>query len=272
MVRLATCLALVAAAVPALACGKRLMDPQPVLTAMQADMVITGTVVEIADDPMMAKTHAEAPAEMAYTVATVKIDRPLLGARNITHVRIAVPVGVLDRDGAPFHRDGQFLFFLRAHPTTALMEPSYQHQSVDLSKPGAADILRRVTVATEAVRDPVKALSADARGDRTLAAVALAQRYRQIPAAPKGYEAADRPAEESRLLLTALAEAEWNAGGTPETGNIYGLMFGLGLEQQGFKLSVPSEADPVAGMKQRFAKWVATEGKDARMKQFVAKQ
>ena len=271
MLRLVASLTLVAAAVPVLACRGERLPPQPVLAATQADMVVAGTVVEIAADPAMAKSHPDAADETAYTVATVRIESALLGAKNLTHVRVAVPVGSLDRAGAPFYQDGKFLFFLQQHPTTMLMLPSYAHAPVDLNKPGASDILRRVTVATAAMTDPVKALTAADPEDRTLAAVALAQRYRRIPAAPKGHEAVDRPAEESRLLFAALAEAEWTSSGTPETGNIYGLMHGLGLEQQGFNFKGLNSPDPVQELKERFAKWIAAEGKAARMKHFVAK-
>ena len=205
---------------PALALGERL-PPQPVLAATQADMVVAGTVVEIAANPTMAKSHPDADDEKACTVATVRIESALLGAKNLTHVRVAVPAGSLDRAGAPFHQDGKFLFFLKQHSASLMMLPSSTHAPVDLNKPGARDILRRVTVTTAAMTDPVKALTAADPEDRTLAAVALVQRYRRIPAAPKGYEAVDRPAEESRLLFAALAEAEWTSSDTPEIGNIY---------------------------------------------------
>ena len=178
MLRLVASLALVAAAVPVLACRGERLPPQPVLAAAQADVVVAGTVVEIADDVTMAKSHPDAVDEMAYTVATVRIESALLEAKNLTHVRVAVPMGSLDRAGAPFRQDGKFLFFLQRHPTTMLMLPSYAHPPVDLNRPGASDILRRVTVATAAMTDPVKALTAADPEDRTLAAIALAQRYR----------------------------------------------------------------------------------------------
>ena len=88
MFRLAACLTLIAAAVPVLACRGIRLPPQPVLAATQADMVVVGTVVEIADDPTMAKPNPDAADETAYTVATVRIESPLYGAKNITHVRV----------------------------------------------------------------------------------------------------------------------------------------------------------------------------------------
>jgi hypothetical protein len=272
MLRLAACLALVAAAVPVLACRGERLPPQPVLAATQADMVVTGTVVEVADEVTMAKSHPDAVDETAYTVATVRIESALFGVKNLTHVRVAVPAGSLDRADAPFRLDGKYLFFLQQHSASSLMLPSRTHAPVDLNRLGSSDILRRVTVATTAMIDPVKALKAADQEDRTLAAVALVQWYRRIPAAPKGYEAVGRPAEESRLLFAALAEAEWTAAGTPETGNIYGLMHGMGLEQQGFNLSGQNGADPAKLLKDRFTAWLAADGKTARMKQFVAKK
>jgi len=49
-------------------------------------------------------------------------------------------------------------------------------------------------------------------------------------------------------------------------------MHGMGLEEQGFNFKGLNSPDPVQELKERFAKWIAAEGKAARMKHFVAKK
>lgn len=264
---------LLAAAVPVLACRGEPLPPQPVLAASQADAVVVGTVVEVEDTPTNAKPHPDAAEEMPYTVAVVRIDTPLLGVKNLTHLRVAVPFGTLDRAGAPFHEGGKFLFFLQKHSTTQLLLPSYAHPTVDLSQPGAGDVLHRVTVAANAVNDPVKALTAKESEDRVIAAVALAHRYRRIPPNSNGTDRLPRPAAESKLLLAALTEAEWSAERRYDETNPYRVIPGMGLEIDGFKLPGNTNGEEVgAATKKAFVKWLAESGDKAVVRQIVAKK
>lgn len=263
---------LLAAAVPVLAC-KMPAPPQPVLAATQSDAVLVGTVLEIEGTPTSAKPHPDAVEEMTYSVAVVRIDRPLNGVRNLTHVRVAVPFGTLDRAGAPFHEGGQFLFFLQKHSTTHLLLPSNYHRPVSLSTPGAGDVLHRVTVATSAINDPVKALTAKESEDRVIAAIALAQWYRRIPPNKNGTDRLPRPAEEGKLLLAALAEGDWSAERRYDETNPYGVVLGMGLEKDGFKLPGNTNGEEVgAATKKAFVKWLADAGDKAVVRQIVAKK
>lgn len=258
------------AAVAVLACGRGApRTPQPVMAAVLADMVVVGTVVEIESDPMCAKSHPDAVEQTPYTVAIVRVDNPLYGAKHLTHVRVGVPMGTLDGPNAQFQKDGKYLFFLQRHSVTSLMLPSYTHAPVDLYKPGSEEVLRRVAIATAAFNDPMKALKADNKEDRVLAASALTMRYRRQPNGGAQSVAVERPAEETKLLFAALAEADWAAPGTPETGNPQSLLYGMGLENDGFQF--PKSGNTVVENKAAFVKWIAGAGKDVRLKQFVAK-
>jgi hypothetical protein len=272
-VKLLAGIGLLAAAVPVIACRGEMPPPRPVLAATQSDAVIVGTVLDIDEQPTSAKPHPDAVEEMTYSVATVRIDRPLNGVKNLTHVRVAVPFGSLDRAGAPFHEGGKFLFFLQKHSVTQLLLLSNYHQPVDLSKPGSGDVLHRVTMATTAMNDPVKALTAKESEDRVIAAIALAQWYRRVPPNSNGTDRLPRPAEEGKLLLTALAEGEWNAERRYDETNPYGVILGMGLENDGFKLPGNTNGEEVgAATKKAFVKWLADSGDKAVVRQIVAKK
>lgn len=265
-------LGLLATAVPVIACRGELPPPRPVLAATQSDAVLVGTVVAIDEQPTSAKSHPDAAEESAYSVATVRIDRPLNGVKNLTHVRVAVQFGSLDRAGAPFRLDGQFLFFLQRHPTAQLFVPSH-HQPLDMTLPGVNSVLHRVTVAMNAVNDPVKALTAKESEDRVIAAMALAHWYRRVPPNANGTDRVARPAGESKLILAALAEAEWSAERRYDEANPYGVILGLGLENDGFKLPGNTTGEEVgAATKKAFVKWLAESGDKAVVRQFVARK
>ena len=129
-------------------------------------------------------------------------------------------------------------------------------------------------MAAAAITDPVAALKAKDKDDRVLAACALAMYYRKMPPSGSGSEAVARPEEESKLLLQALAEGEWSTTTPAEAGNPYMVLFGLGLEQEkdGFQFPKKTGEPNVAAVaKEAFGKWLDGKGKDARVKQLVAK-
>lgn len=263
------------AAVPAGACKVPVRErlPQPVVGVATSDVVVVGTVTSVESDPVMAKSHPDATAEEAYRVLVVKVEKGLVGANQLTHVRLAVPAAEFDRIDHPLREGVRSLLFLNRHSTTNLLLPRSDHPPLRMDHTHGPEAARRAAVAAAALADPVKALQADEQFDRTLAAVALATHYRRIPAAPNGYEAVPRPADESRLLLAALAEATWTSGGTADAGNPYGVVLGLGLEFDGFKMPGNTNGqDPAAAGQVAFQEWLAGQGKDARIKQQVAKK
>ena len=267
MTRAAFALAVLLVGLPAFARqpdGKR--EPQPVRAATLSNVVVTGTVTAVECEPTDAKLTPSAAEEVGFTITVVKIDRPLLGAKNLTHVRIGVPVGREKDGGNVIPKDGKVLLFLRRHPTAGFLVPSRFHPSVELGGPAAADTLCRVEAVTDAVNDPVKALSAEKKDDRVVAAAVLAERYRNLAKGATDTVEVDRPAEESRLLLAALAEADWSAR-LPDGRDVNGLMHSIQLNPTGFAMERTVDAS-----KDRFVKWLAEDGKTARVRQAVAKE
>jgi hypothetical protein len=81
---------------------------------------------------------------------------------------------------------------------------------LDASAKGYHEQLAEVKKVTSVVADPVKALKAKEASDRTFAARTLVTRYRVITYVGKGTAKQEAiPAEESKLILAAIAEMPW---------------------------------------------------------------
>lgn len=247
--------------------------PRPLLAAVTAEAVVVGTIAEVEKESVMAKPHPDAKQEVEYKVLVVKIDDALHGVKNATQIRVGLTVDEFNSSGRAMREEAKFLFYLAKHSTTNLHLMTPAHPSVNMATRGADELLRRTRIATAAFKDPMKALKADDKDDRVLAACALAMYYRKVPPNTKGTEKADRPADESKLLLGTLAEGDWTTTGLPDAGNPYAVILGLGLEDAGFKMVGDlGGKDPAAENQAAFKEWLAGKGKSARVKQIVAKK
>lgn len=264
---------LLLAAVPVLAGRIAPPVPRPLLAAVTSDAVVVGTISEVESEPVKAKPHPDAKEEIEYRVLVVKIDESLYGVKNVTQVRVALTTAEFNNPVRTMKEDAKFLFYLTKHSTTNLYLPKTDYPSVNMTDRKADELLRRSKIATAAFNDPVKALKAKDKDDRVLAACALAMYYRKQPSGGKESEAAERPADESKLLLETLAEGDWTTTALPDAGNPYAVINGLGLENDGWKfVSNTSGKDPAAVNHEAFKEWLAGKGKDARVKQLVAKK
>jgi hypothetical protein len=247
--------------------------PRPLLAAVTADAVVLGTIAEVEKESVTARPHPDAKEEVEYRVLVVKIDDALHGVKNATQVRVALTAAEFNSPARAMKEEAKFLFYLAKHPTTNLYLPKTDYPSVNMATRGADELLRRTKIATAAFKDPMKALKAEEKDDRVLAACALAMYYRKVPPNTKGTEKADRPADESKLLLEALAEGDWTLTGLPDAGNPYAVVLGLGLEDDGFKMVGNTGGKDVAVANQAaFKEWLTGKGKDARVKQIVVKK
>jgi hypothetical protein len=221
-----------------------------------------------------------------HKVAVIKIEKALLGAAGVTHVKVgflpppltdpAVPPGRGGRGGfQPIHLivEQSGVFFLTRHPSgkfytiTPMMAPlnaradNYKSQAEQVEKAAAA------------LADPMKALTADKAADRFLAAAALLSRYRSFPEDGRETELQRVSADESRLILKSIAEADWKRADQTAPGAMQ-LFFQLGLNpESGFH---PPQAQPGAdytsAVKDAFVKWLAGPGKDFRIERIVPKK
>lgn len=275
MRRVSVCAVLLLVVVPASAFGRKVIaprPPQPVLTTATSDAVLTGTITSVEDDTVKAKPHPDAVDPVEYKVLVVKVTDAVHGMKNVTHVRVGVPANEFWQPGQPLQKDGKFLFYLTQHSTTSLMlpNPNPSQKPVNLADKHADELVRRAKLVGDAINDPMKALKADAKDDRVLAAVGLVMYYRRH--AGGNAETKLRPADESKRILEVLAEGDWTNGRTPDEGGVYATVLGMNLEDYGWKHLPNPGANPAGEEQAAFQKWLADKGKDARVKQFVPKK
>jgi hypothetical protein len=220
----AACAALLIAATPARALV--ILPPPVALRVAQATTVVVGKVESIEDKTVSAKRFPNDTDKAEYQIAVIKITDPILGAKDVTHVRVGflppppVRPGVRPPIGnkpVTFTKDQEVLVFLTPHFDGNFLTAPAFYDAVD--KQGNANFEKEVAEAKAAAKllaDPKAGLKSDKQDDRYLTAAMLITQYRskRIGAPEPKTEAAD--AETSKLVLTALAEANWKG---PIVGN-----------------------------------------------------
>jgi hypothetical protein len=275
--------------------------------ALTADVVIVGKVTAIEKETVDAEQFPGQKQKVAHKIAVVKIETGLAGANAITHVKIGfVPPPKVDPAqpvnpnqpailpirpgrpgfGAPELKEGtEMLFFLSKHHAADFYTIPNMSPPIDVKTEGGKKELEQVKKVMALIAEPMKGLKSDKAEVRTQTAAALVMKYRQYPQFVNGepkQEAIDK--DESKLILKALAEADWKQQVRPVPGDEFGMFSPmtafsrLGLsEKDGFVRPMPPR--PVAGQprpdfavmqKEAFVKWLEGPGKDYVVKKFVA--
>jgi hypothetical protein len=275
----------------------------PAQRAVSAEVVVVGKVTAIEKDVVEAQPFPNAPNKVSYKVAVVKIENNLAGAANITHLKVGFipppkpdpnappPVGRPIRPirpgfQAPELKEGQeMLFFLSRHPGGDFHVMPGMSPPIEVKGEQGKKELEAVKKVTDAIADPMKGLKSDKADVRAETAAVMVMKYRSYP--ETGGEADQVPinAEESKLILKALAEAEWAQNvrpvpGGPGAPNAMQAFFSLGLtEKDGWKPAAfpkvqPGQPRPDFGalQKKAFTEWLAGPGKDYVVKKFVSKR
>lgn len=271
--------------------------------AITAEVVVVGKVTAIEKDTVDAAPFPGAKEKVAYKVAVVKIESALSGVKEVTHVKIGfvppkpvpapvpVPPGGLQpirpiRPGfqAPELKEGQeMLFFLAKHPSADFYVIPGMSPPVDASTDSGKKELEAVKKALAVLADPLKGLKSDKAEERLLTATTLVTKYRAYPEAGGEVAQVAIGAEESKLILKALAEANWShqvrpgadLGASPMT-----VFYQLGLtDKDGWKpVAVPPTMpgqppiDFNALTKDAFVRWLNGPGKDYQIKKNVPKK
>lgn len=255
-----------------------------------ADAVVVGKVTAIEKETVDLEQYANGP-KVAHTVAVVKLESSLVGAKNVTHVKVVfvkpgeqpqseVPQGRLRPLPAPV-RPGfgpvvltdkqEGVFFLSKHPTSgAYYQINAGHLPLNASDNNYKDELAKVTASAAAFADPVKALTVEKVDERVQSALSLAYRYRMHPTNnPTGVIQEEAiPSEESKLMMKVLLEADWAKTDAPKVADALGLMPG----QYGIPDVRPAEGEDVNAVRQKtFKAWHATFGDKFQVKKVTAK-
>jgi hypothetical protein len=267
-----------------------------------ADVVVVGKVTAIEKDTVDAPQFPGAKEKIAHKVAVVKINTNLAGANNLTHIKIGfvpppkvqpggpVPVDqpaiqpIRPRPGLqmPEIKEGaEMMFFLVKHPNADFYIIPNMSPPVDVKEEAGKKEVEAVKKVTELLADPMKGLKSDKADVRAETAATLVMKYRSYPDFGGEVDQVAINADESKLIMKAIAEADWKqVRPAPGGMNAMNAFYMLGLtEKDGWvppKFVRPQPGQPpvdfAAVQKDAFTKWLAGAGKDYVIKKVVAKK
>ena len=251
----------------------------PVQRALRSPVVVIGKVTSVEKDAVDAPLYPGATNKVAHKIAVVKVEAGLVGAANLTHLKIGfVPPAAGLRRGPdnPELKEGQeWLFFVTKHADGGFYAIPYLTPPVDSKAADYKAQVGSVKKALAAIADPAKAMKAEKAEDRYNAAVAVVYNLRSVPEGTRGeIENVPLTVEESRPILKALAEGKWKAEIASQAFNGFSAFSMLGLEEvDGWKPPEPQPGQEFTEQtREAFAKWLDGAGKDYRIKKIVPKK
>jgi hypothetical protein len=278
-------LALFGAASQALAV--RIMAPLSIGDRVaRATTVVTGKVTSVEEKTVKAAPFPGSTDKVEYIIAVVRIDDAVQGAKGLTHVKVGFQAPQAGGPGRPIIRPGfvqvklekdqEVLLFLNAHHGGEFELLSGPYDVIDKK---AETMEKDVESAKKAVRilaEPEKALKVNDATERLEAANLIVTKFRTPPMSDKEPEETPIDADLSKLVMNALADADWTppkpGPGGPRLGfyqvTPIGIFYRLGVnEKDGFK-------PPMDGAKVNdyVEKWVKDNKDKYRIKMFVAEK
>ncbi len=190
--------------------------PERVATA---DAVVIGKVTGIEDKTISAEPSPGVKEKAEYQIAVVKIEDGVLGTKGLTHVKIGT---IKVPEGRPIIRPGGYappklsvdqegVFFLQKHPTESFYV--LQGAMSVVNKAGNDNFEKeaaRVKECAKLLADPKAGLKSKSADERALTAGMLVIRYNTAQAGQTKRESIN--ADESKLILNALADGDWMKG------------------------------------------------------------
>lgn len=194
-------------------------NPTPLRLAL-APVAFLGKVTSLEEKPLLATRYPGDNQKVPFVVAVVKVEKGFGGTDGRTHVRVAFqklvpPDPNLPQLGRPriigpgLEKDQEVLLFLKPHeeePVLVAADPF--GFLVAKGNPSFKNEVTEVEKTALMLNEPLKVLKGTDRESRYLVASLLIQKYRQ-PLSGQSKRVAIDP-EESKQILTALAEADWN--------------------------------------------------------------
>lgn len=258
----------------------------------QADTILVGQVVGMLDRDVQVAEAANAGQTSLYRVAVVQVEETLKGNNKKELVRVGFPVPmqpqaqpiqggggrVVIRHG--FNRGGQQLalgqgglFFLKKHASGQFLELATPYGSFVSSQgnPGFQDEIKLTRQTMKILDNPLASLKSQDASERYLAAATLVMQYRTFQGSPN---TAPIPAEENRLILKTLAEADWNLSsysGPLQQMNPLVLFGRLGISQQdGYQQPRPQQGQNYQqAITQAMQSWLKKNADTYRIQKFL---
>jgi hypothetical protein len=216
-------LSLLAGASPAKAIAVRL-SPLPERVAL-ADAVVVGKVTAIEEKTVSASPYPGVDQKVEYQVAVIKIEDGLSGLKCLTHVKVGFFTPQAQPGGPRIRPPGRFgppaltldqegCFFLKKHHTEAFYTaPQFDSVLVKAGNDNFGKEVAQVKRCAALLADPKAGLKAKDADERSLTAGMLLMRYGRQTTGNEKREPID--AEESKLILQALADGDWGKPFSP---------------------------------------------------------
>jgi hypothetical protein len=234
----------------------------------RAPVVVVGKVTAFEDKPVMA-APAPGAKNVEYKIAVLTVSDALRAPKGTKTLRLGFvppPPGVIINP-RPFQATmGQEgCFFLRKHSTGDFYVPAMQLCFVNKAGTSFAKELALIKRCTTILGAPDAALKGKDTENRFLAAAMLVARYRTRHSAADKMEPLD--AEKSKLILRALADADWTPSKDFTKLTPLMVLHRLGLtNKDGF---MPTKREPEAYA--AYARqWVRDHADTYRIQKFVA--
>ncbi|MBL8797347.1 MAG: hypothetical protein JNM56_25825 [Planctomycetia bacterium] len=190
-----------------------------------ADAVVVGKIVSIEDKTVAAKRYPGDPSKAEFKVALIQIDAPLYGAKGLTRIRLGfVPpeAPINPKPGRPVIGGGinrfpqlnhavdqEACFFLKKHGEADFMVAQNYFDVIDKKTAGFDKEVAQVKQCAKLLEDPAASLRSKNADERLLTAAMMLTRYRTPPQGVQNPKTEPLSAEQSKLLLDALATADW---------------------------------------------------------------
>jgi hypothetical protein len=265
--------------------------------AITAETIVVGKVTAIEKEVVEAAPFKNAPNKVAYKVAVVKVETALAGANNVTHIKIGFIPPPMNADPAPGGpgprpaiarrpnlmpelKEGQeFVFFLSKHPTANFLVMPMMSPPLDVKNEETKKDLENIKKTLAVFADPVKALKSEKADERGFAAAVMIAKHRSHP--DDGGEPDQTPikAEESKLILKALAEADWTKFDRAAPNGMQSFYQLQLTDKDGWVMPKPVRPQPGQPavnfnevVKEAYVKWLDGAGKDYVIKKVVLKK
>jgi hypothetical protein len=212
--------------------GKAMMiAPQPVAQRVAlAQCVVVGKVTALEEKPVAASTFPGVQQKSFYKVAVIKIVDGLMGAKGLTSIRVGFlpppppPPAVKGGENGPKIRPfilrkryptvdlkvGQEACFILDKHHEASFYVASNFNNVIYKNNAFDNQVKQIKHYTQLLATPMKGLKAKDAEDRLTTAGMLINRYRTAkPGMKFPYKTEAIDADESKLILTTLAEADF---------------------------------------------------------------
>lgn len=241
----------------------------------RADTVVLGRIVAHETKDIEVAIPGS-PQKITYRIAVLKVNESIRGAKEEKTLRVAFYPPPVAQPGRPVlvtggggrinldvGRDG--LFMLTKHPDGFYQPPMF-YNIVASNQPNFDKEVADAKKWCKLMDHPLPGLKSDKAEERLQTAALLIARYRNPLPGPSKEEPID--AEENKLILKALAEADWSAPRKFGVLHPQELFFELRLtKEDGWEM--PRTATPQQ-LAQASQAWLREHGAAYRIKKYVA--